>query len=130
MLGPRPYTKGSLAKRMQIVQPPSAEPIGAVLAKVGLKLNVNESAFALARRIAAARNITEQAIRRKLVLQIWDMYLDDEVFVGSQSSLLPTWAQYYSHSETNHLSEIQLPFPQCVRCSVSSSLTILGRRRQ
>lgn len=113
MLAPWPRTKGSQARRLQQIQAPTVEPISFDLQKTVLKIgNVNASLFAIQAKIAAARQLIEHRINRRLVQQTYDLFLDDEAYVSTQPAFMPWWAVGQYAGETNFgMPEIVLPLP-------------------
>lgn len=112
MLASWPRTKGSVARRLQLVSPPTAEVISTTLEQSTWKVAVNTSAYDISQRVATARRIVEGHINRKLVCQVWDMFLDDEAYVSQDSGWLGLGFVDWQYSDVNlSMPEIVLPFP-------------------
>lgn len=100
--------QGSIAKRIQRVSGPALEPISFDLQKSALKIgNLNVSSFVIANKIATARETVEKEINRVLVQQVFDLFVDDEAFVGSTRTMINIWGDYHKPQ----LLEITLPLP-------------------
>lgn len=102
-------TKGSIVKRIQRVSGPTLEPVSFELQKSAMKIgNVNTNSFVIQNKIATARETVEREINRCLVQQIYDLFVDDEAFVGAgRGAMLPLYGDY----EKATLIEITLPLP-------------------
>lgn len=112
MLASWPRTKGSIARRLQLVSPPTVEPISAAIESTAFKVAVNTNAFDIQQRIASARTLVEKKINRKLVTQVWDMFLDDEAYVSQDSGIFGLGLCDAMYSDVNiGMPEIVLPFP-------------------
>src|SRR5579875_57124 len=112
MLGSWPRTKGSTARRLNRVTGPTVEPISFALQQSQLKIgNLNTSSFVIQNKIATARSTVEKKIRRCLVQQIWDLFIDTEQYVGSGAGLFPYYEVSQFGDQDLRIPEIQLPLP-------------------
>jgi hypothetical protein len=107
MISPTPRIPGRLAQKLRLINPPVCEPILQTLEEETLRVQVATATWEGNNRIASARRTIEKYIRRPLVQQTWDMFVDDERYLETS----PLFSYFFDYRPWSQYIEIELPLP-------------------